>query len=848
MESNVIKEINDDNNSDSEEHKEESNEEQDFNISYILIKIDDNLSKKKYSKIVKEIIKVEKDNEETLSKKENVKYFVYLFEIKILCLCRAIEVKLSEFYLYKKNTLSFNSKLESNKPLEKYFDKLKKILEEDMIKIKMYLTDKSLISDNMKEHIILSYTRGIYLQGKYCKLKKQVTDAAALFNIGLNLLNKFLKKSIESETFLLYGNILLSLSSILIEDKSYLMACEKITFAISLFVKALFLTIDSPNGINIDDTKINNKNHPYISSIKGLIICLFLLGICLEKIDLLDNAVILYNQSYWLFNKFYKNIDPIFFSIIDNISYRINGFKEDMIREMKRKFIEDKRREKMRIIEEKNLIKAMKLTNISNRGTFNAERYLKMEKKIKNVLVNIEKKYGNKNQNGKIYLPIIKYLNFNKNNFNFTFKHLVKEKEKQIEKMIKLKNNKNTKTINTENNINNHQNKNEDDSNKNNLIIINNKLNSKNIRFNSFDSSQSKNIKNIKNIKKSNIYKIKIQTKLFKNKNNKLPKEEIQFEDEYFDTKPDSNIYSSNIKQKTNSTNKNFQSLNSFSSNNLQNENNYFLKALKSGREEKSYDLGDKLTTNKYYFSPKPKNSQRNNRIINSDKRQKNQQKEFITKNSFVFCKSFKKGIQYLEKMDKREMKFQKQLLHLKNLEEDFNEEEDTVNNYHGGFNKDKIKEDAEYIYLKIRDKIDDKYKNDGNIELNNINDKSKEIQKIRQKKIKLENSLIVGLNETKIDELRKLDENLKEMKENQFVQMLNNENNYKNAKKKLCYSEDKLITEINNADRINNEMIDSLDNEIIKFEQKKMEFKKNQRKFYLPKNLQNLKILKFKV
>ena len=61
---------------------------------------------------------------------------------------------------------------------------------------------------------------------------------------------------------------------------------------------------------------MNKKNEPFINSIKGLILNLFLLGICLEKIDKLDNAFNLYNQSYWLFKKFSKNIDPIFFSIL----------------------------------------------------------------------------------------------------------------------------------------------------------------------------------------------------------------------------------------------------------------------------------------------------------------------------------------------------------------------------------------------------------------------------------------------------------------------------------------------------------------------------------------------------
>ena len=73
----ALKEINNDSYSDSEESKSKK-ESQEFNISYIFIKIDDHLSKKKYLKIVKEILKIEKENKSVLSKQENIKYFFFI--------------------------------------------------------------------------------------------------------------------------------------------------------------------------------------------------------------------------------------------------------------------------------------------------------------------------------------------------------------------------------------------------------------------------------------------------------------------------------------------------------------------------------------------------------------------------------------------------------------------------------------------------------------------------------------------------------------------------------------------------------------------------------------------------
>ena len=197
--------------------------------------------------------------------------------------------------------------------------------------------------------------------------------------------------------------------------------------------------------------------------------------------------------------------------------------------------------------------------------------------------------------------------------------------------------------------------------------------------------------------------------------------------------------------------------------------------------------------------------------------------------------------MQYLEKMDKKETNFQKQLMHLKNYEAGF-DEGININTLKTELSKDKIKEDAENIYLKIRDKIEDKIKIDNNIEFTNINEKTKEIEKMMIQKKNLENSLIMGLNESKIDKIRKLEQNLDEMKKKQFIKILNNDN-YKNQRKKNIYDENKLITEIENANRKNNEMVDSLDNEIIKCEQRNMLFKKRKKEFYFPINLKQFKI-----
>ena len=108
--------------------------------------------------------------------------------------------------------------------------------------------------------------------------------------------------------------------------------------------------------------------------------------------------------------------------------------------------------------------------------------------------------------------------------------------------------------------------------------------------------------------------------------------------------------------------------------------------------------------------------------------------------------------------------------------------------------------------------------------------------------KIKLENSLIVGLNDLKIDELKKLDKDLKEVKQNQIIGILN-PNNFGGQKKSLDKNEEKMMSEIKLTNKKNNEVLGNLNNEILKFNEKTMNFNKRKLKgFSLSLNLKRFR------
>ena len=786
---------------DNEEIIESNSEDEELNMEYLLIKIDDDLINKKYAKIVKELETVEKENELILLKVENIKYYIYIFEIKILCLYHLIDNKLLEYYTFQKNTLVFSGKKENLHDLEKNFLKLKKTLEKNIPTLKKYLNNKSVITEHMKEHILLSYARGIYIQGKFCKYKKQITDASSFFIIGINMLKKNIEKSIEPETFLLYAELLLSLSTILIQNKSYKKAMENLVIAQNYFIKVTFLKIDNNKGINLNYTikpthnmnvhKVSNKETPWLRSIKGIIICLLLLGICFEKNDELDNAVIIYNQSFWFTLKFYKKIDIIFYTIIESIKNLCWKYKEAILRELKNKIYEDRRRERLRILQEKNYCRAMRLARISNRESFNEEKYLVMEDKLNNVIEMMNKKYGLKNSKNKKMLPIIKYFNTDKGNFYFTYNYIIKENEEKMEKLLRNKNNK----FNTTFNKNKSQNKKitlYDRLYTYNSFVKNNLDNTKGLKFMSL--SRQNNIKNKKyknNYLTPNRFLSSTNKILNNNRKNFSPPPKINSKD---------NLYSYNtISTRDNVTetnNTNFTSMK-----NINNNSNFTNK-------QKQIKFKTRINLKPY---------------INTESNIKNR-KPFITKNSFVFCKKFNKCCNSIDLFDKREINFQKNILHLKNIENTDNK----IPNPIDFKEKEEIKDDAKFLFSRIRTKVEDR---GPIIEINRKKIKPDKITLIQTEICKLENSLIVGLNETKIEEIKKLKRNLKEVKQNQTVSGLVNENMTKTL------MNEKFDLQVNETEKKNKDMIGCLSNEIIECEERAMKFR-NKKKTCLTPNL----------
>ena len=149
---------------------------------------------------------------------------------------------------------------------------------------------------------------------------------------------------------------------------------------------------------------------------------------------------------------------------------------------------------------------------------------------------------------------------------------------------------------------------------------------------------------------------------------------------------------------------------------------------------------------------------------MNSDSRAKVKKKEKVPKlkikNKFTFCKNFIKKRNFLEQMSNKELKFQKSLLKLKNYDNTLNLK---VLPSDRDFDKKKIENEAEILYMRLKDKIEEE------IKLKNKqyepSKRNEEIEKLLRLKEKYKNGLIVSLNSSQIEKIKEIDREANELK-----------------------------------------------------------------------------------
>ncbi len=189
-----------------------------------------------------------------------------------------------------------------------------------------------------------------------------------------------------------------------------------------------------------------------------------------------------------------------------------------------------------------------------------------------------------------------------------------------------------------------------------------------------------------------------------------------------------------------------------------------------------------------------------------------NKIKRYPLTNSFIFNNSFKKKVDFLEKMDNREIKFQKDLLYLKKVEsrilKDVEKENDcTVK----GIN------DANFSFNLIKEKVYEKFNTSKLLYESSPSYKIDLLDKINLEKNKIQESIINGLNAKKLNKLKSLDKNMVVKRNEQFNKLIHY--NYSGNLKKI---DNKIFEKnIQNVGNVNNSFLSSLEKDLINYQKK---------------------------
>ena len=742
--------------------------ESEMDEEFAIEKLNLYLMSKQYKEAIKFIDKKAKGIDDHL-------YNYLLFDIKIKSFNKIIKNKLST-YKYKNKTIIYSPDMKISIILEKMFQKMI-IYFKEIIEI-LYMED---CNEPLKEKLLQNYCEGLYLLAKFHKIKNQPQDAISYLSISHSMLKTYIDKCKDPNTYHIYQKIIILLISLLIEDYSFYTAVEFNILCLKLCIKELFIRNKTEKGINMNNLPYIIKKN-YKDVFQNINLSLFFMGICYENLGQLKNALDAYKQASWFITKFYDESNSKFIEVIQGTEIIASKYNDFILEKIKNRDSELEKMEKERIKRQLDYERLRQLNKISSGIIYDLEKYPKISNFLENE-IQLNKSIQPVTISSHFFDPLNRLEKSRENNKSHsTIKMLdtfvlyndllSKDYQKYINNIRGLNFNKFDKDSLEKL-----------DKYNQNLILDKNIILEKKKKNLKTQFEQNLASKINKYIKKDNSE----HKKLFNNNNNS---EELYFfkrKQSLFDGIDRLDKSSSNSTLAISSRTINI---------------NKFPNKIKIKNKEKSksiiYLRNDKTKNNIIFKSYYP-----------------NKIKRYPLTNSFVFNNSFKKKVDFLEKMDNREIKFQKDLLYLKKVEsrilKDVEKENDcTVKG---------IKE-ANFSFNLIKEKVYEKYKNSKLLFDSSPSYKNNMIDKNKIKKNKIQQSIINGLNAKNLNKLKSLDKKIVVKRNEQFNKLIHY--NYSGNFKKV----DNIIFEknIQNINNVNNSFLSSLDKDLINY-QKKEEF-----------------------
>ena len=720
----------------------------------------------------KTAIKFIHTKEEEFTKDETQYYTI--FNLKFKCYYKILDKKITSLKSKKSksNALHSNSSVNRRlKSIERIIKKLKALINEQISKIK---TTK--INEMAKELIIMNYCELLYHQARVSKIQKQTQDACAFLSIANNLLLNIVDYCKDPYTLSLYQQILLFMSVILIEDKSYFTAIEYNHINLKICLKEImFRTINNDNQLYFHEHPDIMKHLSKI--ICNIISCFYHIGLCSEHLEEYVHGIESYKETRWFSMEFYSIIPYKMMKLMKEtekvcVQY-YNYFKN------KNRNIIRAKRKKTRINYAK-IAKNKKLAQISS-GVVSLEKY----NALQSYLLHNQNENMTKSKEAKTINSLSLFASDNRYKENgmlssiVLYNDLLSKKYKQF-------------------------------------LYETNDLN---FNYLSRDASNKLERYNIKLLSRSHIK----QVILAQNDSTKRTRNQI--------------LNSSNAKlNSTYTKDLSSQSMINFHHHDIHNLNSSSKRVNKTTKHSsslgKNYSVSSLSSTSRFakqglnssFRMNEEPQSKTPDRVELSKYLNKHCKKEIVpkyqVKNSYVFSKTFREKQRFLEKMENKEIKFQRNIMKLKNNDNYYLHKALFDEN---NFDIKKIEIEAENLFKEINDKVNEeikiKHKEYESFKRN------EELEHILRKKAQVENCLYKSLSGKQIQKLNELEKQAnmlrKEFNQKDITTTSNMISNNSNMPSVPYMCSEKDASDSTKINKKNNQMLSTLNKDIFNCEKK---------------------------
>ena len=728
------------------------------------------LSCKQYKTAIKFI----QTKEEEFTKDQSQYYTI--FNLKFKCYYKILDKKIISLKSKKSKQNAAHSNNSINrrlKSIERIIKKLKSMINEQITKIK-----DTKVSEMAKEIIIMNYCELLYHQARVSKIQKQTQDACAFLSIANNLLLNIVDYCKDPYTLSLYEQILLFMSVILIEDKSYFTAIEYNHINLKICLKEIMIrTINNDNQIYFHEYPDIMKHLSKI--ICNIISCFYHIGLCSEHLEEYIHSIESYKETRWFCMEFYSIIPYTMMKLMKETE-KVCVQYYNYYRNKHRNIIRAKRR-KTRINYAK-IAKNKKLAQISS-GVVSLEKYNALQSYLlhnqnDNTTKNKEAKTINSvslfasdnryKENGMLSSIVLyndllskKYKQFLYESNDLNFNYLSRDASNKLEKYnIKLLSRSHIKQV---------------------LLAQDNNITTKKTR--------NQIASNSNNAKGNNTYTKELSSRSM-----------INFHHH--------DIYNSNSSnRRVDKTTKQSSLCKNYSMSSLTNTTRVAKQGLNSSFG--IYDQRQSRTPDRAELS----------KYLNKHCK-KEAVPKYKVKDSYVFSKTFREKQRFIEKMENKEIKFQRNIIKLKNKDNYYLHKALFEEN---NLDIKKIEGEAEHLFKEINEKVNEEIKNKHK-EYEPFK-RNEELEQVLRKKAQVENCLFKSLDVKQIQKLQELEKRANTLRK-EFSQkditttsnMLSNNSNLPSVPY-ICSEKD--TPNNNKINKKNNQLLSTLNRDIFNCEQK---------------------------